>query len=103
MVEAHIGKGAWQRAKQRPWWGANGVSLVVALDSQTTITDYDFTDLHGLCVILDASDCSYQTAFDCARRMCEHGARRVCLMHPWARSSGGLVGWKILRCALWPQ
>jgi len=101
MIEAHIGKDAWKRAKARPWWGNNGISLVVALDAETTVTDYDFTCLHGLCLVLDAHDCSLQTAVDCARRMCQHGARTVCLVHPWARSKDGFVGWQLFRCALW--
>lgn len=101
MVEAHIGKDAWQRAKARPWWGAAGRSLVVTLDNETTVSDYDFTCLHGLSLILDARDCSFEPALACATRMCEHGARTVLLIHPWARSADGFAGWQLLRCSLW--
>jgi len=111
MVEVHIGKRAWNRVKRTdlgvygtniegPWWGALGVPLVVTLDAQTSVADYDFTCLDRLHLILDARDCSYEPARACARRMCEHGAATVALMHPQSRSSsGGFTGWEIFRGA----
>jgi hypothetical protein len=125
MVEVHIGHRAWDRVRRvdlnvsgRPirkhtivgippqkvcyqrhegkWWGAMGYPLVVPLDQQTTVSDYDFTCLDRLYVLLDASDCSYQTACDCARRICEHGAAKVILIHPHARSGWpGSSGWDV--------
>lgn len=100
-LEAHIGKNAWARARKRGWSGSHGIALVVALDTETTVSDYDFTCLHGLSLILDATDCSFEPAQNCARRMCQHGARTVCLLHPWARSESGFSGWQIHRCELW--
>lgn len=118
MVEVHIGKTAWSRVRRVPldvlgtphvrpdrpavryglegkWWGGMGFPLVAVLDGQTTVTDYDFTCLDRLYVLLDATDCSYPTARDCARRICEHGAARVILMHPMASPGGGYEGWDV--------
>ena len=98
LVEVHIGKQAWSRAKAGRWWRADGTALVVALDHETTVADYDFTCLDRLCVILDATDCSLEPAVACARRICEHGAHTVCLMHPRVHN-GEFTGWAIYRGA----
>ncbi len=124
MVEVHIGRGAWNRVKRveldvlgRPprkhalvgipmpkvayirhegkWWGEMGYPLVVPLDAETTVADYDFTCLDRLYVLLDATDCSYQTACDCARRICEHGAAKVVMFHPQASPGGAYRGFDI--------
>jgi hypothetical protein len=77
------------------WWGGMGFPLVVALDAQTTVSDYDFTCLDRLYVLLDASDCNYEPACACARRICEHGAAKVVLLHPKASPGGGRKGWDV--------
>lgn len=111
MVEAHIGPGAWSRVKRTdlgvygtsvkgPWWGAMGVPLVIPIDSKTTVDDYDFTCLDQLHLLLDACDFSYEPARQCARRMCQHGAATVCLLHPKSVSpSGAYLGWEIFQGA----
>lgn len=126
MVEVHIGARAWDRVNrvelnvlgtplrkhrlvgipaqkacgyrhEGKWWGSMGIPLVVPLDAQTTVNDYDFTCLDRLYVLLDATDCSYQTACDCARRICEHGAALVWLVHPKAKPQAPFTsgsGWQ---------
>lgn len=83
-VLAHIGRTAWSRARR------HGPSsdlpelwrLVILIDHECSVTDYDFEFLDGMALTLNAHDCDYVIARACATRMCEHGARLVILTHP---------------------
>lgn len=98
-VEVHMGKQAWRRARERRWWADTGVALVVQLDAEVTVEDFDFTCFDRLQPILDARDSSYEPARSCARRMCEHGADVVLLIHPSSCSADGFHGWELFRGA----
>lgn len=99
----HIGRTAWQRARRHgPGTKVPDLwRLVVPIDMENAVEDYDFTILDRMTLTLNANDCDYVIARACAVRMCEHGAALVILHNPAARRRIGhlsVIGSEWFRC-----
>lgn len=82
-LQVFAGPDAWDRAREekRP-------RLVVVLDQEASVTDYDLTCCERLSLSLHAQGCDYYLARSLAVRACEHGAALVVLFHRCAPESG---------------
>lgn len=78
-----VGRTAWDRAKQHHA-GAPGNRLVVTIDPECSVEDYDFEFLAGETLTLSSLDFDLVLSQRLARRIASHGVRCVVLLHPAA-------------------
>lgn len=76
-VFAFIGRQAWERARTRP----AGHRLVVPIDAELGPRDFDYRDVRGLRVVLNAEDADIFIASEVARQMIVDGAAGVVVLH----------------------
>src|ERR1700722_10611052 len=77
-LHAHVGANAWKRAKH----AIPGNRVVIPLDTDHGPTDFDFSVLDDLALVLNAIDADVVLARRIAEAMCCAGARMVVLLHP---------------------
>lgn len=76
-----VGRTAWDRARVHHG-GTRGHRLVVQVDHECAVEDYDFEFLVGEEIVVDSLGFDLPLSIRIARRMCAHGVRMAVLLHP---------------------